>query len=153
VSPPASHKDRWPLQVIRRPWLVAVSKPPRVPHLHAGRTQSAQRISPTSSWFPMKYRVEIYDLAYKIIAKSEEGAVRAALARYARTASAERRHCMLARLARGSTYCDDRDWDLSKAGRHYVGRWVKCRYLIGVTPMIVHRLVDEPAERAAEPAS
>ena len=101
----------------------------------------------------MKYCVEIYDLAYKIIAKSEEGAVRTALARYAQTASADRRHCMLTRLTRDNTYCDDRDWDLSKAGRHYVGRWVKCRYLIGVTPVIVHPLVDQPAERVAEPAS
>ena len=38
----------------------------------------------------MKYRVEIYDFQYKIAAKSEESAVRAALARYAQTASANR---------------------------------------------------------------
>jgi len=101
----------------------------------------------------MQYRVEIYDFQYKIAAKSEESAVRAALARYAQTASANQRHCMLARLTRDSTYCDDRDWDLSKAGRRYVGRWVKCRYLTGATPIVVHRLVDEPAERVVEPAS
>jgi len=101
----------------------------------------------------MQYRVEIYDFQYKIIAKSEERAIRVALARYAKTASADQRHCVPGGLRQGNTYCDDRDWDVSKAGRQYVGRWVKCRYLIGVTPIVVHLLVDEPTERVAEPAS
>jgi len=90
----------------------------------------------------MKYRVEIYDLDYGVDAKTEDGAVRGALARYAKTASANLRHCVPARLTRGDTYRDDRDWEVDKLGRRQVGRWERCRYLIGVTPIIVRALVE-----------
>jgi hypothetical protein len=44
----------------------------------------------------MKYRVAIYDLDYQIEAKSTEGAIRAAIARYAK--------------ARGPTVAEGREW-------------------------------------------
>ena len=37
----------------------------------------------------MKYRVAIYDLEYQIEAKSTEGAIRAAIALYAKTETAQ----------------------------------------------------------------
>jgi hypothetical protein len=50
----------------------------------------------------MKYRVAIYDLVYDIEAKSTEGAIRAAIARYAKTERAQTsRHCSPDRLTRG----------------------------------------------------
>jgi hypothetical protein len=49
----------------------------------------------------MKYRVAIYDLEYEIEARSTEGAVRAAIARYAKMEAAQtNRHCSLDRRRR-----------------------------------------------------
>src|SRR5215472_10790685 len=50
----------------------------------------------------MKYRVAIFDLEYDIEAKSTESAIRAAIARYAKTETAQSsRHCSPDRLTHG----------------------------------------------------
>jgi len=49
---------------------------------------------------------------------------------------------------KADTYRDDRDWEVDKLGRRHVGRWERCRYLIGVTPIIVRTLVEP--EKVAE---
>jgi len=59
----------------------------------------------------MKYRVTIYDLDYEIEAKSIEGAIRAAIARYNKTETAQtNRHCSPDRLTRGPTVAEGREW-------------------------------------------
>ena len=59
----------------------------------------------------MKYRVAIYDLEYEIKAKSTEGAIRAAIARYAKTETTQAsRHCSPDRLTRGPTVAEGREW-------------------------------------------
>jgi len=85
----------------------------------------------------MKYRVRIYDLDYEIEAKSTERAVRAAIARYAKTETAQtNRHCSPDRLTRGPTIAEGREWEAvfektgSKSVRH-LGRWVPCKYIQG----------------------
>jgi hypothetical protein len=99
----------------------------------------------------MKYRVEIYDETYLINAKTPDGAIRGATARYAnKSPSAVFRHCQASRISRNSTFCDDRIWretGKSKSGAVRSGRWRKCRYSIGVTAMVVHPL--ESAEQSA----
>jgi hypothetical protein len=99
----------------------------------------------------MKYRVEIYDETYLINAKTLDGAIRGATARYAnKSPSAVFRHCQASRISRNSTFYDDRIWHgtgNSKPGPVRSGRWRKCRYLIGVTAIVVH-----PAESAEQPA-
>src|SRR5215471_318945 len=61
----------------------------------------------------MKYRVAIYDLEYEIEAKSTEGAIRAAIARYAKMETAQtNRHCSPDRLTRASTVGEDREWEV-----------------------------------------
>src|SRR6516162_9525110 len=60
----------------------------------------------------MKYRVAIYDLDYAIDAKSAEGAIRAAIALYAKTETAQTsRHCSPDRLTRGPTVAEGRQWE------------------------------------------
>ena len=88
----------------------------------------------------MKYHVAIYDLEFEIDAKSEEGAVRGAIARYAKAPSAHFRHCTLDRLTRGDNYCNDRDW--------VERQWISCRYLMGVPAVLVgvERQEPTPAE-------
>ena len=55
----------------------------------------------------MKYRVAIYDLDYEIEAKSPEGAIRTAIARYAKTETAQTsRYCSPDRLTRGPTIAE-----------------------------------------------
>jgi len=83
----------------------------------------------------MKYRVAIYDLDYEIEAKSTEGAIRAAIARYAKTETAQTsRHCSPDRLTRGPTVAEGREWEAvleksgSRSARHQ-GRWVPCNYV------------------------
>ena len=61
----------------------------------------------------MKYRVAIYDLNYQIEAKSTEGAIRAAIGRYAKTETAQTsRHCSPDRLTRCPTVAEDREWEV-----------------------------------------
>ena len=99
----------------------------------------------------MKYRVEIYDETYLIDAKTLDGAIRGVTARYAnKSPSAVFRHCQSSRISRNSTFCDDRIWretGKSKPGAVRPGRWCKCRYLIGVTAIVVHPV--ESAEQSA----
>jgi hypothetical protein len=106
----------------------------------------------------MRYRVAIYDLDYEIEAKSTEGAIRAAIARYAKTETAQtNRHCSPDRLTRGSTVAEDREWEalLEKSGSKSarpLGRWVPSKYIQGVASIQVHQLAAREAEPIAEPA-
>ena len=93
----------------------------------------------------MKYRVAIYDLEYQIEAKSTEGAIRAAIALYAKTETAQTsRHCSPDRLTRGPTIAEGRKWEAvfektgSKSARH-MGRWVPCKYIQGAASIQVCR--------------
>src|SRR5215469_17657733 len=94
----------------------------------------------------MKYRVAIYDLEYQIEAKSTEGAIRAAITRYAKTETAQTsRHCSPDRLTRGPTVAEGRQWEavLEKSrGRstRQMGRWVPCKYIQGAASIQVHQL-------------
>jgi hypothetical protein len=55
----------------------------------------------------MKYRIPIYALDYEIEAKSYEGAVRTAIARYAKMETAQwKRHCSPDRLTRDPTIAE-----------------------------------------------
>jgi len=105
----------------------------------------------------MKYRVAIYDLEYQIEAKSTEGAIRAAIALYAKTETAQTsRHCSPDRLTRGPTVAEGRQWEavLEKSrGRsaRQMGRWVPCKYIQGAASIQVHQLAAL-AEAIAEPA-
>jgi hypothetical protein len=99
----------------------------------------------------MKFRVEIYDETYLINAKTLDGAIRGATARYAnKSPSAVFRHCQPSRISRNSTFRDDRIWHESGKSKPRAvrpGRWRKCRYLIGVTAIVVHSV--ESAEQSA----
>jgi len=106
----------------------------------------------------MKYRVRIYDLDYEIEAKSTERAVRAAIARYAKTETAQtNRHCSPDRLTRGPTIAEGREWEAvfektgSKSVRH-LGRWVPCRYIQGAASIQIYQLAALEPEAIAEPA-
>ena len=60
----------------------------------------------------MRYQVTIYDMDYQIDAKSAEGAIRAAITRYAKTETAQtNRHCSPDRLTRGPTVAVGREWN------------------------------------------
>jgi hypothetical protein len=110
---------------------------------------------------PMKYRVQIYDEEYLIQAKALDGAIRGAVTRYAHTSpSAVFRHSRPSRISRYSTFADDRMWEETEKGQRgpvHHGRWRKCRYIIGVTPIVVcaveateePRLTKPPDELAA----
>jgi hypothetical protein len=106
----------------------------------------------------MRYRVAIYDLDYVIDAKSTEGAIRAAIARYAKTDTAQtNRHCSLDRLTRGSTVVEGREWEalLEKSGSKSarpLGRWVSSKYIQGAASIQVHQLAALDPEPIAEPA-
>ena len=106
----------------------------------------------------MKYRVAIYDLNYQIEAKSTEGAIRAAIGRYAKTETAQTsRHCSPDRLTRGPTVAEGREWEAalekfgSKSARH-LGHWVPCKYIPGTASIQVHQLAALEPEAIAEPA-
>ena len=106
----------------------------------------------------MKYRVAIYDLEYEIEAKSTEGAIRAAIARYAKMETAQtNRHCSPDRLTRALTVGEDREWEVlleksgSKSARH-LGRWVSSKYIQGAASIQVHQLAALDPEPIAEPA-
>ena len=106
----------------------------------------------------MKYRVAIYDLDYEIEARSTEGAIRAAIAHYAKTKTAQtNRHCSPDRLTRGPTVAQGREWEAvleksgSKSARH-PGRWIPCKYVQGAASIHVHELVALELEAIAEPA-
>jgi hypothetical protein len=103
----------------------------------------------------MKYRVEIYDETYLINAKTLDGAIRGATARYAnKSPSAVFRHCRPSRISRNSTFCDDRIWPETgkgKLGAVRPGRWRKCRYLIGVTAIVVHPVEAVEQSAPSEP--
>ena len=106
----------------------------------------------------MKYRVAIYDLDYEIEARSIEGAIRAAAARYAKTETAQTsRHCSPDRLTRGPTIAERRKWEAvfektdSKSARH-LDRWVPCKYIQGAASIQVHQLAAVEPEAIAEPA-
>ena len=106
----------------------------------------------------MKYRVAIYDLDYEIEAKSREGAVRAAIARYTMMETAQwHRHCSPDRLTRGPTIAEGRKWEAvfektgSKSARH-LGRWVSSGYIQGAASIQVHQLAALDPEPIAEPA-
>jgi hypothetical protein len=105
----------------------------------------------------MKYRVAIYDLEYQIEAKSTEGAVRAAIALYAKTETAQTsRHCSPDRLTRGPTVAEGRQWEvvLEKSrgtSARQMGRWVPCKYIQGAASIQFHQLAAL-AESIAEPA-
>ena len=106
----------------------------------------------------MKYRVAIYDLDYQIEAKNTEGAIRAAIARYAKTETAQtNRHCSLDRLTRGSTVAEGREWETllersgSKSARP-LGRWVSSKYIQGAASIQVHQLAALDHEPIAVPA-
>jgi len=106
----------------------------------------------------MKYRVAIYDLEYQIEAKSTEGAIRAAITRYAKTETAQTsRHCSPDRLTRGPTVAEGREWEvvLKKSGStsaRHLGRWVPCKYIQGAASIQVHQLATLEPEVIAEPA-
>jgi hypothetical protein len=126
----------------------------------ASRSQrlASDRYSCVRSQQPqMKYRVEIYDETYLINAKTLDGAIRGAIARYGnKSPSAVFRHCQPSRISRNSTFYDDRIWHetgKSKPGAVRPGRWRKCRYLIGVTAIVVHpaESVEQPAPSEANP--
>jgi hypothetical protein len=94
----------------------------------------------------MKYRVAIYDLDYEIEGKSIEGAIRAAIARYAKTETAQtNRHYSPGRLTRGPTVAKGRKREVvsqksgSKSTR-LLGRWVPCEYVQGAASIRVHQL-------------
>jgi hypothetical protein len=104
----------------------------------------------------MKYRVSIYDLHYEIEARSTEGAIRAAIARYAKMEAAQtNRHCSSDRLTRGLTFAEGREWEVilkksgSKSARH-LGRWVPCKYIQGVGSIQVHQLAALEPEAITE---
>ena len=106
----------------------------------------------------MKYRVAIYDLDYAIDAKSAEGAIRAAIARYAKTKTAQtNRHCSPDRLTRGPTVAEGREWEAvleksgSKSARH-LGRWVSSGYIQGAASIQVHQLATLEAPAIVEAA-
>ena len=106
----------------------------------------------------MKYRVAIYDLDYEIEAKSHEGAIRAAIARYAKMETTQwYRHCSPDRLTRGPTIAERRKWEAvfektdSKSARH-LGRWVPCKYIQGAASIQLHQLAAVEPEAIAEPA-
>jgi hypothetical protein len=106
----------------------------------------------------MKYRVAIYDLDYEIEAKSTEGAIRAAIARYAKTETAQaNRHCSPDRLTRGPTVGEGREWEAvleksgSKSARH-LGRWVPSGYIQGAASIQVYQLAALDPAPIAEPA-
>jgi hypothetical protein len=106
----------------------------------------------------MKYRVRIYDLDYEIEAKSAEGAIRAAIARYAKTETAQtNRPCSPDRLTRGPTIAEGRKWEAvfektgSESARH-LGRWVPCKYIQGAASIRVHQLAAFEPVAIAEPA-
>ena len=102
--------------------------------------------------------VAIYDLDYEIEARSTEGAIRAAIAHYAKTKTAQtNRHCSPDRLTRGPTVAEGREWEVvleksgSKSARH-PGRWVPCKCVQGAASIQVHELVALELEAVAEPA-
>jgi hypothetical protein len=106
----------------------------------------------------MRYRVAIYDLDYEIEARSIEGAIRAAAARYAKTETAQtNRHCSADRLTRGPTVAKGREWEVvsqksgSKSTR-LLGRWVPCKYVQGAASIQVHQLAALEAEAIADAA-
>jgi hypothetical protein len=106
----------------------------------------------------MRYRVAIYDLDYQIDAKSTEGAIRAAIARYAKTETAQtNRHCSPDRLTRGPTVAEGREWEAvleksgSKSVRH-LGRWVPSKYIQGAASIQINQLAALDPEPIAEPA-
>ena len=106
----------------------------------------------------MKYRVTIYDLDYEIEAKSREGAIRTAIARYTKMETAQwNRHCSPDRLTRGPTIAEGREWEAvfektgSKSVRH-LGRWVPCKYIQGAASIQVHQLAALEPDAIAEPA-
>jgi hypothetical protein len=106
----------------------------------------------------MKHRVAICDLEYQIEAKSIEGAIRAAIARYAKTETAQTsRHCSPDRLTRGPTVAEGRQWEAvleksrGRSARH-MGRWVPCKYIQGATSIQVHQFAALEPEAIAEPA-
>ena len=102
----------------------------------------------------MKYRVGIYDLDYEIEAKSREGAIRRAIARYTKMETAQwNRHCSRDRLTRGPMIAEGREWKAvfektgSKSARP-LGRWVPRKYIQGAASIQLHQLValrSEPA--------
>ena len=98
---------------------------------------------------PMKYRVQIYDEEYLIQAKTLDGAIRGAVTRYAQSSpSAVYRHSQPSRVSRNSTFFDDRIWveaPTTQRGPVRHGGWRRCRYVIGVTP-IVARAVETAKE-------
>ena len=106
----------------------------------------------------MRYRVAIYDLEYQIEAKSPEGAIRAAIARYAKTETAQtNRHCSPDRLTRGPTVVEGREWEAvleksgSKSAKH-LARWVSSKYIQGAASIQVHQLAALDPEPIVEPA-
>jgi hypothetical protein len=106
----------------------------------------------------MKYRVAIYDLDYETEARSTEGAIRAAIARYAKTKTAQtNRHCLPDRLTHGPTVAEGREWEavLEKSGSKsagHPGHWVPCKYVQGAASIQVHQLAALELEAIAEPA-
>jgi hypothetical protein len=106
----------------------------------------------------MKYRAAIYDLDYEIEAKSTEGAIRAAIARYGKTETAQtNRHCSPDRLTRGPTVAEGREWEVvsEKSGSNsatHLGRWVPCNYIQGAVSIQVHQLAALEREATTEPA-
>ena len=106
----------------------------------------------------MKYRVAIYDLDYEIEARSTEGAIRAAIAHYAKTKTAQTsRHCSPDRVTRGPTVAGGREWEaaLEKSGTkslRHLGRWVPCKYIQGAASIQAHQLSAVEPEAIAEPA-
>jgi hypothetical protein len=106
----------------------------------------------------MKYRVAIYDLDYETEARSTEGAIRAAIARYAKTKTAQtNRHCLPDRLTHGPTVAEGREWQavLEKSGSKsagHPGHWVPCKYVQGAASIQVHQLAALELEAIAESA-
>ena len=105
---------------------------------------------------PMKYRVQIYDEEYLVQAKTLDGAIRGAVTRYAHSSpSAVYRHSQASRVSRNSTFFDDRIWveaPTTQRGPVRLGGWRRCRYVIGVTPIVTRAVETTKEPDLTEPA-
>ena len=103
----------------------------------------------------MRYRVAIYDLEYDIEAKSTESAIRAAIARYAKTETAQSsRHCSPDRLTHGPKVVNGRRFSKKPAASppRHLGRWAPCKYIQGAASIQAHQPAAVEPEAIAEPA-
>jgi hypothetical protein len=103
-------------------------------------------------------RLAIYDLDYEIEATSTEGVIPAAIARYAKTQTAQtNRHCSPDRLTRGPRVAEGREWEgvleksRSRSARH-LGGCVSSKCIQGSASIQANQLAALYPEPIAEPA-